>query len=273
MTADAPDQELSRAKIVPEARRSRTSGIDRALQILDSLQRQGRPATAYEIARDIGAPLSTVYVIVDDMVEKDLLDRKDSGQLWLGPRLYQYGLTYARTLDLLNVATQEMHELAQGSKETVQVCGRDGDHMVVLAMEEGKDHFQVTSRVGTRTPLNWTASGRLLVGHLPEADRLAIFARSATASPTGRAETDRNVLAKASEAALAQGLAIQAGESDFSVACIAAPIRDSQGACRATISIVVPDLKLRQKDPDLTALVRQSASRIETRLGWRRGEV
>jgi hypothetical protein len=35
----------------------------------------------------------------------------------------------------------------------------------------------------------------------------------------------------------------------------------------ATISIVVPDLKLRQKDPDLTALVRQSASRIETRLG------
>jgi DNA-binding IclR family transcriptional regulator len=40
----------------------------------------------------------------------------------------------------------------------------------------------------------------------------------------------------------------------------------------ATISIVVPDLKLRQKDPDLTALVRQSASRIETRLGWRRGE-
>ena len=81
------------------------------------------------------------------------------------------------------------------------------------------------------------------------------------------------MLAKASEAALAQGLAIQAGESDFSVACIAAPIRDSQGACRATISIVVPDLKLRQKDPDLTALVRQSASRIETRLGWRRGEV
>ena len=38
------------------------------------------------------------------------------------------------------------------------------------------------------------------------------------------------------------------------------------------ISIVVPDLKLRQKDPDLTALVRQSANRIETRLGWRRGE-
>lgn len=254
-----------------EGRRSRTSGIDRALQILDYLQKAERPATGYEIARDIGAPLSTIYVIVDDLVEKELLDRQDNGLLWLGPRLYHYGLTYARTLDLLNVATHEMHELAQNSGETVQVCGRDGDHMVVLAMEEGKDHFQVTSRVGTRSPLNWTASGRLLVGHLPEAELRAIFARCATASPTGRAETDSGVLARSAAAALAEGLAIQAGESDFSVACIAAPVRDNAGASRATISIVVPDVKLKQKDPDLIALVKASARRIESRLGWRSG--
>lgn len=251
-------------------RRSRTSGIDRALQILDYLQKVERPATGYEIARDIGAPLSTIYVIVDDLVEKELLDRQEGGALWLGPRLYHYGLTYARTLDLLDVAMQEMHQLAMSSGETVQVCGRDGEHMVVLAMVEGKDHFQVTSRVGTRTPLNWTASGRLLVGHLPEAERREIFARSATASPTGRAETDGSVLARSAAAALEQGLAIQAGESDFSVACIAAPVQDSHGACRATISIVVPDVKVKQKDPDLIKLVKASAHRIESRLGWRR---
>jgi len=38
------------------------------------------------------------------------------------------------------------------------------------------------------------------------------------------------VLARAAAAALSEGLAIQAGESDFSVACIAAPIRDNFGA-------------------------------------------
>lgn len=249
-------------------RRSRTSGIDRALQILDYLQKVERPATAYEIARDIGAPLSTIYVIVDDLVDKEMLDRQDGGLIWLGPRLYHYGLTYARTLDLLNVAEQEMYELAQSSGETIQICGRDGDHMVVLAMKEGKDHFQVTSRVGTRSPLNWTASGRMLIGHLPEAERRKIFARSATASPTGRAETDKIVLARTAVEALEQGLSIQAGESDFAVACIAAPICDNQGACRATISIVLPDRKLKQKDPDLIALVKQSARRIESRLGW-----
>jgi DNA-binding IclR family transcriptional regulator len=252
----------------PKSRRSRTSGIDRALQILDYLQRVERAATAYEIARDIGAPLSTIYVIVDDLVEKDLLNRLESGLIWFGPRLYHYGLTYSRSLDLLTTATYEMQELALSSGETVQICGRDGDYMVVLGMIEGQDHFQVTSRVGTRSPLNWTASGRLLVGHLSTGERIEIFERCATVSPTGRAEVDAQVLAAGAAEALESRLAIQAGESDFSVACIASPIVDRAGACRGTISIVVPEIKVRQQNPDLIGLVKASARRIESRLGW-----
>ena len=252
------------------ARRSRTSGIDRALQIFDHLQRVEQATTAYEIAREIGAPLSTIYTIIDDLVAKDLLNRDGNGLIWLGPRLYHYGLTYARNLDLLGAATQEMHELAPQSGETVQVCARDQDMMLVLAMQDGGGHFNVSSRVGSRSPLNWTASGRLLVGHLPEDELLTIFSRSARVSPTGRAETDPLVLAANAHEALAQGLSIQAGESDFAVACIAAPIRDNAGVCQATMSIVVPEAKVPQKDPDLIDLVKSSARRVENRLGWRR---
>jgi len=248
-------------------RASRVSALDRMLQVLDHLQEAGQPATAYELAKAVGAPLSTVYVIVDDMVAKRLLDRTASGAVWLGPRLYHYGLSYARNLDFLTVATHEMNDLCRAVGETVQICGRDGDHMVVLAMAEGIGHFQVTSRVGTRVPLNWTASGRLLVGHLDEAERLEIFRRSATPSPTGRAETDPKVLASTSPRALETCLSIQQGESDYSVACIAAPIRDREGACVATISIVVPEFKVDQSDPDLVAAVRLAATRIEDRLG------
>ena len=54
----------------PTGRRSRTSGIDRSLQILDLLSARGRPASAYEIAKSIGAPLSTVYTLVDELNER-----------------------------------------------------------------------------------------------------------------------------------------------------------------------------------------------------------
>jgi len=251
----------------PEARRARVSGIDRVLQILDHLQTTEVPATAYELAKAVGAPLSTVYALVDDLVEKGMLDRTGEGNVWLGSRLYHYGLSYVRNLDLLTIATHEMHELSRAVGETVQICGRDGHHMVVLAMAEGSGHFQVTSRVGTRVPLNWTASGRLLAGHLPEAERLALFRASAKSSPTGRAETDEVVLAETSRRCFGEGLSIQAGESDYSVACIAAPIRDRRGICLATISIVVPEFKVTQPEPDLVAAVKASARRIEERLG------
>ncbi|MBB6261955.1 DNA-binding IclR family transcriptional regulator [Paenochrobactrum gallinarii] len=252
------------------SRRSRVSGIDRVLQVLDFLYEHGSPSGAYMIAKAIGAPLSTVYVIVDDMVEKKLLSRNSEGLLWLGDRLYHYGLAYARSLDFLSVATSEMHDLCRDIGETIQLCGLDGDHMQVLAMADGPGHFQVTSRVGTRVPLNWTASGRLLVGHMSDNERLEIFKRCASPSPTGRADTDPKILSEGAVRAFSQRLSVQAGESDYAVACIAAPVCDEQGACVATISIVLPEQKLMDNTELYTGSVQRSAEKIETVMGWRK---
>lgn len=253
-------------------RRSRVSGIDRAVQILDHLQQEGRALTAYEVARAIGAPLSTVYAIVEDLLDKSLLARSGEGGVWLGPRLYHYGLAYARDLQVITVATHEMHVLAREVGETVQICGRDGGMMVVEAMAEGPGHFVITSRVGTRVPLNWTASGRLLVAGLDEAERAALFRKSAKASPTGRAVTDPAVLLAQSRDALAAGLSIQAGESDYAVACIAAPVLDEAGACPITVSVVLPEFRVNEEHSNFVEAVKTAARRIEDKLGWRVGK-
>lgn len=269
VTKAAPASKTAVEKKEP-SRRSRVSGIDRVLQVLDFLYEHGSPSGAYMIAKAIGAPLSTVYVIVDDMVEKKLLSRNSEGLLWLGDRLYHYGLAYARSLDFLSVATSEMHDLCRDIGETIQLCGLDGDHMQVLAMADGPGHFQVTSRVGTRVPLNWTASGRLLVGHMSDNERLEIFKRCASPSPTGRADTDPKILSEGAVRAFSQRLSVQAGESDYAVACIAAPVCDEKGACVATISIVLPEQKLMDNTELYTGSVQRSAEKIETVMGWRK---
>ena len=141
--------------------------------------------------------------------------------------------------------------------------------MLVLAMADGPSHFQVTSRVGTRVPLNWTASGRLLVGHLPKPERLELFKRCARTSPTGRAEVDPRSLAQAAAAAFDERLSIQAGESDYAVACIASPICGREGECVATISIVLPEQKAFSVENPYIDQVSASAERIERLMGWR----
>lgn len=250
-----------------ETARTRTSGIDRALQIMDILTERAQPMTAYDLARSAGAPVSTIYRLVDELVDRDMLSRQDGTRVWLGPRLMRYGLSYRASLDTYAEARREMRRLAEQTGETVQLCARDGGMMAVIAMVEGEGHFRVTSNVGTRVPLNWTASGRLLLGHLPDAERVAAFAECARPSTTGMAETDPVRLAEKSREDFNNRLAIQTSQSEYAVACIAAPIRDAAGACVATISIVLPERQAQARGSELADAVRAAALRVETALG------
>ena len=248
--------------------RQRQTGLDRTLQVLDALTEHEKPMSAYRIARAIGAPSSTIYRTVEEMLKHGLLSRSSKRDLWLGPRLMRYGLLYKIKLDFFTEARKEMEHLRQKTGETIQICGRDEGMMVVLAMIEGEGHFRVTSNVGTRVPLNWTASGKLLLGHLPEQQARELFLSYAQPSPTGRAEIDPDLLAKQAKADFAAGLSIQKSDSEYSVACIAAPIRDRDNTCRATISIVLSEQQLDKKETNLTAAVRESAAAIEARIRY-----
>jgi DNA-binding IclR family transcriptional regulator len=237
-------------------------------QILDYLTERGGAATAYDIAGAIKAPTSTVYEIVETLIEKQALVRNEErGPVFLGPKLHFYGLGYARDLNVASVFQNAMEKLARATRQTVQICGRDDDKMVVEMMEEGDGHFQVSSRVGTRVPWNWTASGHLLVGYLPQHERSRLIAR-ANPSPTGEAETDPQRLEERCLKARARRIAVQINESDFSVACIAAPIVAPGGKCFATISMVVPEAHARRDGEEFALKVRAAAAEVERAMGW-----
>ena len=242
--------------------------MDRALPILDHLVDTGRPQSAYAIALSLGAPLSTVYGVVADLVGAEMLLRHDDGTLWLGPRLQRYGLACGNARGFFEVASQEAARLCASVEETVQICGRDGDDLVVLANLDGPGHFRVSTSVGLRVPLNWTASGRLLVGHLPRDERIAVFRRAAKASPRDTAEMDPAILADQSREAFDARLAIQDGVVEYMVACVAAPICNHAGECVASISIVLFTPRLEKSRTTCIDAVKAAATCIETSMGW-----
>lgn len=253
--------------MLDQQQRKRTSGIDRTLQMLDILADRQVPMTVYELAKSAGAPASTIYRLVDELVERGMLSRREDNVIWLGPRLMRYGLIYRSQIDAFALAEEEMRQLARLTGETVQICVNDDDMMLVVAMAGGEGHFRITSDVGTRVPLNWTASGRLLLGHLPEAERKARFARYARPSRTGLAETDPQRLSDQAQADFQARLAIQTNASEFAVACVAAPIRDAAGACTATVSIVLADRQIEIRREELSAAVRDAALAVERAMG------
>lgn len=249
-------------------KKSRTNGVERAFQIIECLVDLGEASTAYHIAKTVGAPLSTVYDIIGQLEKMDVLRRTGTdGKFFLGSRLLMYGLAYTGFLVEDDIYRLAADELCRVSGENVHVCIRDRDYMVVAAMAEAGKHFYITSRPGSRSPLNWSASGRLLISHLTPEQRADIFTR-AKPSPNGRAVTDPAILERECREAWQNGYCIQTGASGFSVACIAAGVVNNKGECCATISLVVPESVANERRDELVAMVMKSVRDVEKQLGY-----
>jgi DNA-binding IclR family transcriptional regulator len=249
--------------------RSRMSGLLRATQVLDRLVIEGKATSAYDLAKAIRAPVSTIYGVVDALVQAGLLERDAAGAVWFGSRMYHYGLAYGRNVDLLREARAEMRRLADELGETVQLCARHGGFVVIQDMAEASRNLRVSSRIGARVPINWSVSGRFFLAHLPQHEQLEIFRQNAVPSATGRAPVDPAQFVALCDEARRVGYASQLSGTDEGIACIAAPIANASGICEMTISIIMPEMRVRESLDTYATAVREAAARIESRVGWR----
>lgn len=253
----------------PATTRSRMSGLLRATQVLDRLVVEGKATSAYDLAKAIRAPVSTIYGVVDALVQAGLLERDSSGAVWFGSRMYHYGLAYGRNVDLLREARIEMRRLAHDLGETVQICARHEGFVVIQDMAEASRNLRVSSRIGARVPINWSVSGRFFLAHLPQHEQLEIFRQNAVPSATGRAPLDPAQFVALSEEGRRLGYASQLSGTDEGIACIAAPITNASGVCEMTISIIMPELRVRESLDTYATAVREAAAQVESRIGWR----
>ena len=254
---------------VEPARKSRVSSLNRIGQILDFLTKSNEPLSPHAIAKGTRAPVSTIYVTIEEMVNARFLSRNPDGTVWVGDRLYFYGLAYSSKLELFEEARREMFALRDTVKETVQICVRDETWLVVQQMAKGPGQFRVASDIGSRLPLNWTASGLLLVGYLPEVESVKLLSECAVQSPTGRAETDPLKLAQGARKDFDNRLSLQIGRADELISCVASPICNENGACVATISIVLANSKVKKSREFYTEQVMRASESLEKRMGWR----
>jgi DNA-binding IclR family transcriptional regulator len=117
-------------------------------------------------------------------------------------------------------------------------------------------------------PVNWAASGRLLVSDLDDRALTTLLSKSVRQSPTGRATTDIPKFIQQVRKFRKQGYATELNETNEHAGCVAAPVIDGSGRCIAAISIVAPEHRLGKANREaLTEKVREAAARLSQRLG------
>ncbi|WZB71721.1 helix-turn-helix domain-containing protein [Achromobacter xylosoxidans] len=126
--ADAPGDTVAK----------RTRGLDRAFEILEFLRVRRQPLRPNEIAAAIGAPRSSVYELVNLLLEHGMLEYQGGdGRVFLGRRLYFLGTAYAEQFDLMRECDRMLVRLAEETRETAQMCLLEGNKYTVAMMREG----------------------------------------------------------------------------------------------------------------------------------------
>lgn len=218
----------------------RARGLERAFTILDYLRTRRQPVKPNEIAVGIGAPRSSVYQLVNLMLENGALEYAGGdGRVYLGRKLYFLGLAYAEVFDIGHAAETLLNQLALETRETAQMCMLEGDKYTVAMMREGARPFRISSDVGEPVPIPWTASGRLLVAHMSDADILRFIPKEDFILPNGKKLDPRVFLGQVAQAR-EDGYYTFESITDTFTHCFAAPVYQADGHCIVTLCLVAP---------------------------------
>ena len=227
-----------------------------------------QPLRPNEIAAAIGAPRSSVYELVNLLLEHGMLEYQGGdGRVFLGRRLYFLGTAYAEQFDLMRECDRMLVRLAEETRETAQMCLLEGNKYTVAMMREGLRPFRISSSVGELVPIPWTASGRLLLGHLSDPQISALIPPEDFVMPDGGRLAAADFIAEVRRAASDGYFAFNSVVENFTH-CFAAPVRQADGACIATLCLVTPrEDGLNNRDAYLDSLLR-AAREISEKLGF-----
>lgn len=242
----------------PSEGATRARGIDRAIGLLECLHSARAPLRIGEIARRLKAPRSTTYEIVNRFLQAGILEAYgDDGKFFFGRAMHFYAADYLGTNILTRRAQEEVNRLAELANETTEFCMLHGNKYAVVHMRTGARMFRISSEIGVRVPIPWTASGRLLLDHLSR-DQIRDFVPKADfVLPNGR-RIDLDAFCAEIGQARQDGYCVTSGLVDGFTRCLAAPIRDPAGIAIATVCFVVPPDTSAAETSRLVGLLMQS---------------
>lgn len=247
--------------------------LDRAVQILTLLS-DGRPRTLTEISEEIGFSNSTTFRLLVTLANHHLVERdpKD-GRYRLGLRCLELARAYHDSSDLRRIALPELEKLRDETGETVHLAVLD--EMEVVYLEKLHGHHAIglmSSRVGARLPAYCTGLGKALLAYANPEEVRNHFAQRGLHPFTSETITNITALMNHLEQVRSSGYALDRGEHEAEVRCVAAPIFDADGKVIAAISVSGPASRMDPIEANHALIERtlQAAQTISAKLGYRR---
>ncbi|MGY0233569.1 IclR family transcriptional regulator [Longispora urticae] len=219
-----------------------SQSLSRALRLLVELGRQ--PCSLDDAARVLDVHKSTALRLLRTLEEDRFVYRDPSFRYHLGSQFFALATTALDQRQVRTAAGPHLTALAAATGQTVHLAGYEDGHVVYWDKRDAAHTVRMYSRIGLPASPHTAAVAKVLLADLDESERRRI-AQAITYTPhTPRTLTGPAALLAELAAVADRGYAVDHGEHEAFMNCVAAPVRGPDGRVTAAVSISVPDFVL-----------------------------
>ncbi|MFD7294853.1 IclR family transcriptional regulator [Streptomyces sp. NPDC059897] len=243
--------------------------VRRAIDILEFVAR--RPRTQTEVGEHLGVHRSTALRILESLTDGGLARRLPDGRYAVGHRLAGLAHLALEQFGLKDVAGEHLRLLGERCGHTVHLAALEGERIVYVDKVDPVDGVRLYSQIGRPVTLHTAGVAKAILAYVPRERADELLAGCDFAPHTTTTITSPDAYRTALGETRTRGWAVDDGEYEDFVNCVAVPVRDSSGEVVAAVSVTAlkarADLGALESDvlPDLMT----TADTISKELGWR----
>ena len=220
--------------------------VDRTFQVLECLADAGGSLSLSDLAAASGLPAPTVYRLLRTLLAHGYVRQLPSRHYALGPRLINLGTSAGNMLGAW--ARPWLSGLVDALGETANLCMLDGDRATYVAQVPSKHTMRAFTVVGRRVYLHSTGVGKALLAQLDDERISELVQRTGMPAATPATITDLPALLEQIAQIRADRYAIDDGEQEVGVHCVAVPVGDAANPIAISVSGPTPRM-----NPDLVS--------------------
>ncbi len=233
-----------------EVAHDKVQSVDRAFHLLELMADEGGAVSLSQLAERSKLPLPTIHRLMRSLVSQGYVRQEPSRRYALGPRLIRLGESANQLIG--SWAMPYLTQLVEEIGETANMAMLQGDSVVYVAQVPSPHFMRMFTEVGRRVLPHCTGVGKALLSALPDEQVRAILARTGMPAQTERTITSPDRLVAELGLIRRRGYAIDDGEQEPGVRCVAAAV-PSQLAGTAALSVSGPSSRVTRDRVDQIA--------------------
>jgi DNA-binding IclR family transcriptional regulator len=259
----------SRMDPAPGARLTGTQSIERSLTLLREIAAQNRRGSRLlDLATRTGLQRPTVHRMLKCLAAEDMVQQDpDTHRYFLGPMVFELGLTAAPRFNLREICRPALMRIAEATADTVFLVQRSGLDAICLDRQEGAFPIKTfTLEIGVRRPLGvGTASLAVLSALGEEEIQNIIEANAVRLTEYGLNPAGLTALVRRAQK---MGYAMRDVPGLTGVRSVGLALRNQGGTAFAAISVSTITSRMNDKRAaEVAQLLRNEVRQVERQLG------